>query len=413
MTLLTKPIDFRSMYFNKDAFTAITGYPTYSTIRRLEDEVLRCLKSVPSSLGGGKHGHMGLGVTPTNYQRFSATAYVRPVDPKEFIEPNVTDPIVRHDAKEEHSKKTQAFLEVNLLESTILNMIQEAIDPNILRPLIDQVTRCIESSIPEVFNYLYQAYGNLTDHFIVSEQQRILQHQYNHANPLEDIFDMLANYNDMATAHGTPETDAQLMSMATIILMNANIFAPAIENWNQKKTHEKTWTQYQIHFIQAQKEYKKARATTTSASQGYTSPSANIADPEPVLPPTEDSLALQQAVEQYFANAEATRATALATHAADTPSIADLMRQLQDLNNKINAKSDTPITETTPSTTKTKSSGKKKEKKPRQYCWTHGSCAHSSSECKNKAAKHKDNATFTDMMGGSIKNCFWVPQNNA
>ena len=41
MTLLTKPIDFQSMYFNKDAFTAITGYPTYSTIRRLEDEVLR------------------------------------------------------------------------------------------------------------------------------------------------------------------------------------------------------------------------------------------------------------------------------------------------------------------------------------------------------------------------------------
>ena len=169
MMLLTKPINFRCMYFNKDAFTAITGYPTYSTIRRLEDEVLRCLKSVPSSLGGGKHGHMGLGVTPTNYQRFSATAYVRPVVPKEFIEPNVTDPIMRHDAKEEHSKKTQAFLEVNLLESTILNMIQEAIDPNILRPLIDQVTRCIESSIPEVFNYMYQAYGNLTDHFIVSE----------------------------------------------------------------------------------------------------------------------------------------------------------------------------------------------------------------------------------------------------
>ena len=408
MTLLTKPTDFRSTYFNKDAFTAITGYPTYSTIRRLEDEVLRCLKSVPSSLGGGKHGHMGLGVTPTNYQRFSATAYVRPVDPKEFIEPTETDPIARQNAKEEHAKKTQAFLEINLLESTILNMIQEAIDPTILRPLIDRITRCIESSIPEVFNYLYQAYGNLTDHFIVSERQRILQHQYNHANPLEDIFDMLANYNDMATAHGTPETDAQLMSMATIILMNANIFAHAIENWNQKQPHEKTWTRYQIHFIKAQKEYKKARATTTSASQGYTSPSANNIDPDPVLPPTEDSLELQQAVDQYFANAEAARATALASQAANAPSIADLMQQLQDLNNKINAQTEPPTTET-----KTKTSGKKKEKKPRKYCWTHGSCAHSSSECKNKATGHKDNATFTDMMGGSTKNCFWIPQHNA
>ena len=39
------------------------------------------------------------------------------------------------------------------------------------------------------------------------------------------------------------------------------------------------------------------------------------------------------------------------------------------------------------------------------YCWTHGRCNHSSANCRNKAANHKDEATINNRMGGSNKGC--------
>ena len=45
----------------------------------------------------------------------------------------------------------------------------------------------------------------------------------------------------------------------------------------------------------------------------------------------------------------------------------------------------------------------------RYYCWTHGNCNHPSNECTRKAKKHKDEATYTNMMGGSKRGCYWLP----
>ena len=39
-----------------------------------------------------------------------------------------------------------------------------------------------------------------------------------------------------------------------------------------------------------------------------------------------------------------------------------------------------------------------------KYCWTHGGCNHSSSECRKKATGHQDTASWTNRMGGSDRN---------
>jgi hypothetical protein len=39
------------------------------------------------------------------------------------------------------------------------------------------------------------------------------------------------------------------------------------------------------------------------------------------------------------------------------------------------------------------------------YCWSHGSCGHTSATCMSKQNGHQDTTTFTDKMGGSTNNC--------
>ena len=46
-----------------------------------------------------------------------------------------------------------------------------------------------------------------------------------------------------------------------------------------------------------------------------------------------------------------------------------------------------------------------KKKQPKRYCWTHGCCAHWSSNCENPKPGHKKEATFRNRLGGSNKNC--------
>ena len=56
---------------------------------------------------------------------------------------------------------------------------------------------------------------------------------------------------------------------------------------------------------------------------------------------------------------------------------------------------------------------KKKDKKDRKYCWTHGACAHIGTECNNPTEGHKKEPSFRDMMGGSTKDCFWLPSSTS
>ena len=129
MSLIQKSVNFKTDYFGRDNFTPINGTPDYLSIKKLENEVLEALALVPTSLGGGLHGHLGLCVDAETYKHYSTTPFTRPTDPGTFTTP--TTGIV--DTRKEHDRKNQAYLEVNQLESTVLQMIKQALDPKITK----------------------------------------------------------------------------------------------------------------------------------------------------------------------------------------------------------------------------------------------------------------------------------------
>ena len=403
MSILSKPIDYRTLYFPRASLTTISGYPTYQNLKEMEKEVLACLASVPTTLGGGKLGHLALGVTTEKYQRLSNTEYERPTDPKKF-KSEKTDEAEIQKEQDAHDEQVAAFQEVNLIERTVLHMIQHALDPNIIRPKVNRTTGMIDDTIPNVFDYLYNSYGNITALALEEERQKILNHTYSHADPMEVIWDLLNEYADMAETHGTPIPDAQLISIATIIIMKASIFADDIATWD--KVSEKSWSKFQEHFSKAQVTYKKSRPTDTTASLGYSSPSANVvAPPDSRLDSTTPATLT---AEEYFAMAEAQRLQAIqeANQVTPVPSqnndelVTKLIQQMTELLQSNKSKGG-------------EKKSKKKEKGERKYCFTHGCCAHSGAECKNPGDNHKKEATFANMMGGSTKNCYWITPNTS
>ena len=85
-------VDFKATYFEYKALTKIHGKPTFESISTIHDQLKSNAASVPTTLGGGAHGHLGLVVDPQQYSLISNVPYVRPQQPPPFILPPNTTP---------------------------------------------------------------------------------------------------------------------------------------------------------------------------------------------------------------------------------------------------------------------------------------------------------------------------------
>ena len=69
--------DYRSTHFEFKTPTIINGEPTFELLALLYDQIKVNAQTVPSTLGGGNNGHLGLVVSNTDYQLISLTPYKR------------------------------------------------------------------------------------------------------------------------------------------------------------------------------------------------------------------------------------------------------------------------------------------------------------------------------------------------
>ena len=82
--------------------TPVVGEPTYATLKTLKDQLKANAASVPTTLGGGNHGYLGLILSPATYATISQTAFIEPVYPGQHpaipatINAANTSTIIRH-----------------------------------------------------------------------------------------------------------------------------------------------------------------------------------------------------------------------------------------------------------------------------------------------------------------------------
>ena len=127
MSRTIKESHYRENLFPHAELSKVVGKPTYTDILNLRREISANLASVPSTLGGGQYGHMGLALKDETYKRMYSVndSYIRPADPGKFSPGNLTGAELAN-AKQDHEDLVHDFLEVNVLERTIINQLQTA-----------------------------------------------------------------------------------------------------------------------------------------------------------------------------------------------------------------------------------------------------------------------------------------------
>jgi hypothetical protein len=251
---------------------------------------------------------------------------------------------------------------------------------------------------------------------------------YDITQPVDTVFNTIENLADLAEHANSPMSPQQQIDLAYVIFAREPILQQDIRLWNRQPAVDHTWARMIAHFREAQDDL----SSVPVASDIYNQPShqansvSNMADlvaqrlldamPEevppaplvvPIIAPTEQANALNHRESELQA-----RESALHTQMQERMA---LMRSNSSNNNNNNRNRN-------PSYQRGRGHGVDRNNdrgrgnhnsarsNPRKYCWSHGSCAHTSAECNTTAPGHDQTAaTFSNMLGGSTEGCYCLP----
>jgi hypothetical protein len=419
-------VNYRESYFQHFTLTKINGHPTYASLAKLDRECKANGKSVSTTLGGGLQGHLGLACSTAAYQRISpGVPFDRPIL---SVLPNLSNSTGAQieDARQRFEDDLITFNACNVMEPTIVQQINTALDKDCLADLIEDDTGLLEGTIPEIIQTLFNTYGSIAPQSLAAAKAKVEAVTYNHGRPIVTIFTEINEYASMAEAAHAAETTEQLINIGIIIITRSTIFSSDIRKWHDKPIADKTWPYFKEHFKAAQKAIKKSQPAITTDTLGYHEQQANTAaslvdqvidrlssqrDDATVI--TAETLAEQQMQQQLLGMANFAQQsqqmldqmTALATTVSTLQTQLDNKNQSRGRNNRGNRGRGRDNGHRGHGGR----GGRGGARRPFQYCWLHGNCSHSGPDCESPSGGQIKDATYADMQGGSTTRCHWLP----
>ena len=355
--------------------TAILNEPTAKDINLLRTEIYTNASSVPSTLGGGNHGHLGTVTDAAYYLELSnqLLAFTAPGHPGPQVPPTtaLTEKQILNNNRI-YDTELRVYTEYNNLMNKLKQQIIAAVPEAFIAELREESIGYANKTPLDLLTHLITTYGTMTDEELEANRS-LLASPWNPDEPFARFWVRVKDIRSTATNHGVPITDTQTITLCRTALSAAGVYGNAINQWDTKPPGDKTWATFQQHF----KLHEKARikGLTTAQQAGFhganyaTNYNVGIHVPSP--PPT---------------------VTCASCNAAQTAT--------------------TPPTRNSPTTTTNPPDGHATI----GYCWSHGATRtaanHTSKTCTNRKEGHKTNATVYDTKGGSFSTNYLFGRSN-
>ena len=442
-------IDYKGTCFDYPEITKIHGEPTLGGMIDLEGQIDANAMTVHTSLGGGQHGHLGLTKTQERYAEIEDTEpYQRPVNPGILeVEGGTAFEIAQQ--KAQHDEATRLFREVLGVERALIQQIISAIDNKFLQALKNPVTGKIDRTIPEIFEYLYANFGNVSPDELSDLRDDTQKMTFDVKEPVDTVFTAVDKVAEIARIAQSPITDQQKIDMGYIIMKKAKPFQSSLLKWDIRPAQEKTWNEFKIFFRRVQVALRKAGSLTVEDGINH-SELVNMVSQgvkqaiEDTNQPQEESVNNVQN-ENILGQLEEMKemmAQLAAENQALQASKAQPQKPPASFNNSTNNQNfhDPPTPYFRPRPYNQNSQGyhhhqrgrgygrgrfqqgrggarfgqrfqqrrgyygpQPYQQNQRQYCWTHGVCSHNSTMCNTPSEGHQRFASFQNRMGGNTR----------
>ena len=124
-----------------------------------------------------------------------------------------------------------AFNNCNIIEHTIVQQINTALENDVLADLIDESTSILVGTIPDIMAELYDTYRTIAPQSLTAFKAKLEMTTYDHSRQIANLFTAINTYANMAEANGAIETPVQPINIVLIILMRASIFSNDVRIW--------------------------------------------------------------------------------------------------------------------------------------------------------------------------------------
>lgn len=163
---ITKSLTFKTI-------PKITGAPTYVSIAAIHAKLKINAASIPTTLGGGQHGHLGLVLSPATYLTVANVAFDCPANPG--IHPHIPPGSTAAQIQEincQHQAGVKTWKECNNTDTGLKNLLIQAIDDQYIKSLHNRNIGYVTSTTWHILNFPYINYGNITPAELLANTER-------------------------------------------------------------------------------------------------------------------------------------------------------------------------------------------------------------------------------------------------
>jgi hypothetical protein len=391
-------------------FTPITGNPSDDDLTDMREVLTPLLLAIPYD-EDGDHNLIGLIEPTTAYTATWHAAFPLPARPPSYDPAIAADatPVVRARREAAHAVKIRDYASFEAAERAVSKFIRDAVDELWYKDLKNARTFYTNVTAKDLLTHLEANCGGLHPVDLINLPTDMMGY-YAMADGIPEYIQKLEDAQKKLARAELPMDDRQLLAIASTAVLASQHFPRATDEWEALEPALKTWATWKTTYLAAhiaRKRQQLAAGTSEPLARAHAATSDNT---------TNDTAFSFDKLDHYLdnlANAATTEKTTLAqlieSNSTLTTSLATLSAAY-----KLLAAGAAGTTLNPPAASQTRNNNRnghgQRNYAPGGYCWTHGymvGLRHSSATCKAKALGHKDAASRTNTMNGSIMNKGW------
>jgi hypothetical protein len=239
--------------------------PSFNSLRIIHQEINANAMTVPSTRGGGQHGHLALVVPPAEYALIPNTAaWVNPVHPGPAVIYPAAAPTAAQISAADRQYKVD-LEDVKLYQATqaqLKKQIIAAVPDTYIKLLKDDRYGYANVTALDLLIHLDDTYGTVTADDLDQNLAK-MNAEWSPTQPIEDLWNQIKDCQRYAQPQD-PISDAAIIRSALANLEKSGVFTDALKDWRKRTLATQTWDNLLADFAAADKERQRHLTTATS-----------------------------------------------------------------------------------------------------------------------------------------------------
>jgi hypothetical protein len=228
----------------KETVTKIHGQPTSHDLTILEKELIAILAGIPTALGGGNFGHVGVIMETTAYSTMTeGTAFENPANPGVYpagLAANAAA-TVRARAEAEHKELISQFETFEGVRQGVKDLILEAVDNEYLIEIEHETLGFLNQTPRQILNHLL-ARGGALDFADTKDLLAERDGEWSVSENPQLYFNRVEKAMKGLLRNGITSDPNERRDVALFFFKSTGEFDAAVREWEAKPAADKTWT---------------------------------------------------------------------------------------------------------------------------------------------------------------------------